>query len=183
MILVTLCGCGVLTIAALLGLMAALIAGHPAAGAAPDQCALVNIARSPPLQGLEPKALADLSRTIWAEGRGESLCGQTAIGFVVVNRIASNRDEWGYSVSEVVRKPNQFAVWNGAKKHRRLMLLDQSDPAFRTAQLAAALALSHAVSDPTGGSTHFIATRIKPPAWARHMIARRIGRHTFYKAR
>jgi len=134
----------------------------------------------PPLQ-LQPGALEDLSATIWAESRGESLCGQIAVGFVALNRALSSNEAWADSIAGVVRQKHQFSVWSGKARVKRLEVLNEADAGYVRARLAAALVLNGAVSDPTKGSTYFTAASISTPRWAKGMTRLRIGNHLFYR--
>jgi spore germination cell wall hydrolase CwlJ-like protein len=125
--------------------------------------------------------LLDLARTIHGEAAGESREGMLAVGFVVLNRIAVDPDRWGHTVSQVVRRNRQFSVWGSAARRRKLMALTDATPGFVSAKAAAALVLRRAVRDPTGGATHFVSTRIRPPRWTHGMTAIRLGGHVFYK--
>jgi spore germination cell wall hydrolase CwlJ-like protein len=178
----TLCAGSALTIAFGLGLLARLITGVPAYGAEPGGCALMLDTTPQPAIKLQASDLADLSRTIFAESRGEALCGQVAVGWVAVNRLRQP-ETWGRSVSAVVRQPHQFSVWTGEARRRRLERLDETEPGYIVAQLAAAMVLSGAVTDPTNGAVYFTSAAITPPRWARGLPRQRIGGHVFYRSR
>jgi len=175
------CAVGALAAAMLLFILASLVTGAPAYGAGRGACDLTLDTGARPAFRLAAGDLADLSRTVWAEGRGEPLCGQVAIAYVAINRAVTNPDAWGSTVSGVVRRRHQFSVWNTPKQRARLERIDETDAGYLQAQLATSLALSGAVADPTGGATYFVSARIAPPRWARRMTALRIGGHVFYR--
>lgn len=176
-----LCAAGALTIALLLGTLASLITGAPAYGGERAGCILAADAR--PALAVSAQGLSDLSRTVWAEGRGEHFCGQVAIAMTAINRMRHDPATWGGTVSAVVRQPRQYSVWNTARQRKRLEQLGDSDPAYQTARRAALVALSGKVKDPTGGALYFTSARLPRPAWARGMTAQRIGGHIFYRRR
>jgi N-acetylmuramoyl-L-alanine amidase len=150
----------------------------------PDTCQLILDMTPEAPRKLAPSDLADLSRTIWAEARSETLCGQIAVGFVALNRSTHDPATWGSTVSAVVRKKDQFTPWAGKASRARLMALNVSDPSYLTATLAASLVLSGAVQDPTQGAMWFHTLTMVPPRWARHagkpLV---IGQHLFYGRR
>lgn len=51
-----------------------------------------------------------LSRTMWAEARGEGRTGMLHVGSVVLNRV--EHGYWGNSIKRVVLSPSQFSVWH-----------------------------------------------------------------------
>lgn len=127
-------------------------------------------------------ALLDLARTVWAESRGEAVTGQLAVAYTVLNRLDRDPARWGRTVSEVVRKPRQYSVWNTPALRRRLMALTAATPGFSRALDVAELALSRKARDPTGGALHFHSIRIHP-RWARGLTGVRIGHQIFYQGR
>lgn len=175
----------VLFLAAALSLLVGLVSSQRATGAGrPDPCGLTLDLTPEAKQRLARGDLRDLSRTIWAESRGESLCGQIAVGYVALNRTIQDPATWGTTVSAVVRKPDQFTPWSGKASRARLEALNVSDPAYLTAVLAASLVLSGAVQDPTQGAVFFHSLTLVPPGWARHAgkpVV--IGKHLFYGRR
>lgn len=165
-----------------LALLLRLVAPVHASGAGrPDPCQLILDMTPEAPRRLVKGDLRDLSRTIWAEARGESLCGQIAVGFVALNRTIQDPATWGTTVSAVVRKPDQFTPWSGKASRARLMALDTSDPSYLTATLAASLVLSGAVQDPTQGALWFHTLSMVPPRWARNAGKPVVlGSHLFY---
>jgi uncharacterized membrane protein len=154
---------------------------HAVGAGRPDPCQLILDLTPEAPRRLAPADLADLSRTIWAESRNQSLCGQIAVGFVALNRTIQDPATWGTTVSQVVRKKDQFTPWTGKAARARLMALDVSDPTYLTASLAASLVLSGAVQDPTQGALWFHTLSMVPPRWAKRAgkpVV--IGHHIFY---
>jgi N-acetylmuramoyl-L-alanine amidase len=136
-----------------------------------------------PVITLEPGDIRALAEVIYGEARGESWCGQVAIGWVVVNRIKVDPKTWGATVAQVVNKPNQFSAFGKADPNlKRMKRADESEHAFFTASMAALSVLSGA-PDPTGGATYFH-TRGILPDWARTtVVTQRIGDHVFRKGK
>lgn len=124
-----------------------------------------------------------LAQTVWGEARGEPAEGRIAVAHVVLNRLRSRKWFGGRSVTEVCMRPWQFSCWNESDPNFRSMhflTLDQEP--FQDAYLAALAAIRGYTPDPTGGATHYHATSIKPPAWARGQTpCATIGRHVFFK--
>jgi N-acetylmuramoyl-L-alanine amidase len=143
------------------------------------QAVLLSLVLSLWAKPAKASELLDLARTIHGESSGESRDGMLAVGFTVINRIATDPKRYGATVSEVVRRRGQYTVWSTAARARRLMALNDDTPGFISAKAAAALVLRRAVKDPSGGATHFHSVRIHP-AWARGP-GLRLGGHIFYR--
>lgn len=126
--------------------------------------------------------LDTLARTIFGEARSESLQGQVAVAWVVLNRVARPR-WWGHTIEEVCLKPMQFSCWNYDDPNRvKLIAASLEDRAFLAAFGAAALAMSDTLHDPTQGATHYYATYIPRPSWAEDMQPTvSIGLHQFLR--
>ena len=172
-------------LAAGLGLLVTLVQASPAFTAEPaDPCDLQLRALERPPFRVNGGDLEDLARTVFAEARNQNLCGQIAVAFVAVNRVSRDPAEWGASVSAVVRQPRQFSPWTGARQIARLEALDELDPGYLAAHLAASLVLAGAVKDPTSGSTYFHTRDMTPPRWTKRLVRTvRIGDHIFYRSR
>lgn len=73
-----------------------------------------------------------LSRTMWAEARGEGRLGMLHVGSVILNRVKDTR--FPDTIRRVVLQPRQFSVWNQSNpNYRRIRSVDLSDPVFRVA--------------------------------------------------
>jgi N-acetylmuramoyl-L-alanine amidase len=139
---------------------------------------------------IRPQDIDSLTRTLWGEARSETLEGKVAVAHVVLNRL--KRPGWWSrqrgdgipddSIEAVCRDPWQFSTWNSGDPNRaKLEAVDLGDGAFRDCMLAALLAVTGRAADPTRGSTHYHATRIRAPRWARgRSPAVVIGRHLFF---
>ena len=127
-----------------------------------------------------------LARTLWGESRGEQLAGQIAVAWTIRNRVndGKTRSWWGEGYAGVCLKPYQFSCWN--KSDPNYLYLSGAKPIpFRElaqAKIAADQVLAGKVPDPTGGATHYYATRIKAPAWAANAKQTlKLGGHVFFK--
>jgi N-acetylmuramoyl-L-alanine amidase len=149
------------------------------------------------------------SRTIFGEARGETLQGQVAVAWTVLNRALidlggdGKPDWWGEGILQVCRKPGQYSCWSGAAwnaANRRAMERAQvGDPDFLRCLAVAHMTIAVAIGaigdpdfdDPTTGSTHYFAPASvgEPPAWAwvrtpdgrtPRRPACSIGRHVFF---
>lgn len=77
-----------------------------------------------------------LSRTMWAEARGEGRVGMLHVGSVILNRVKDGR--FRNSIRGVVLQPSQFSVWSRSNpNYRALMSSTINDPVFRVALDAA----------------------------------------------
>jgi spore germination cell wall hydrolase CwlJ-like protein len=172
-------------VAALFGLLVAVVQGRTALAAAPrEPCDLVLRAGDRPRFRINAGDLEDLSRTIFAEANNQSLCGKIAVGFVAVNRVEKDPATWGETVSAAVRKRHQFTPWTGARSRARLERLDELDAGYLEASLAASLVLTGSINDPSLGATYFHARSMVPPRWAKRMVRTVvIGGHVFYRGK
>ncbi len=127
-----------------------------------------------------------LARTIWGEARGEGEKGMKAIACVIFNRLKISKRNgsywWGNSIIQICQKPFQFSCWNKDDPNfPRISAVSEGDLQFATALRIARRALAGALSDPTGGATHYHAVGITP-YWVRNeKPVAVIGRHVFYK--
>ncbi len=120
-----------------------------------------------------------LALSIYWEARGEQRAGMYAVGWVVLNRVASR--EFPATLCDVVRQggerpPCQFSWWCDGKSDR-----PRDRASWTTAQLIAATLLSKPPPDPTKGALFFHSVDVRVP-WrkARNKTAE-IGRHVFYR--
>jgi len=122
-----------------------------------------------------------LSRTIWGEARGELFLGQVAVAHVIKNRLLTGR--WGASFDQVCRWPAQFSCWNDGDPNKfKAMTVQLSDSAFLRAKGIASLVVSGDLPDPTKGATHYFATSIPEPGWAKDMVTTVVlGNHRFLR--
>ena len=128
-----------------------------------------------------------LARTIYGEARGESVRGQEAVAAVVINRVRRAAERggywWGGTVVDICTKPFQFSCWNPNDPNRaKIEAVAADDPAFACGLRIAKRAVRGALSDPTGGATHYHTAAIAPSWAAGHEPSARIGNHVFYNS-
>lgn len=126
-----------------------------------------------------------MARTVYGEARGESFEGQTAVAWIICNRLTDGR--FGKSIEEVCLHPKQFSCWNQDDPNRnRVLTTGDNDYAFQRAKGVTALVASLDLRDPTKGATHYYATELerdgRSPAWSDAMVTMAIiGGHRFLK--
>jgi hypothetical protein len=107
---------------------------------------------SPLLAKTSKNDLDCIRQVVWAEARGESKVGKSAVAHVILNRAKSYRK----SPCSVVRERGQFKRGNPPKDFY----------------------VGISPTDPTGGATHFRTKDMK--SWMGIPRKIRIGGHTFY---
>ncbi len=126
-----------------------------------------------------------LARTIYGEARGETVRGKEAVAAVVVNRVRRSRQRdgywWGDDIAQVCLKPWQFSCWNPDDPNlSRIIAVGIENRTFQSCIRIARRAATGALTDPTGGATHYHGRAANPP-WARGKApCAEIGRHLFY---
>ncbi len=126
-----------------------------------------------PTLTIEPPELGCLTRAIYHEARGESPDGMTAVGYVILRRLALGR--WGTTICEVVEAPDQFSWHSDGKPDAPADL-----GAYRVALHAAVQVLTGRAEDTSRLATHYYAHALTTPAWAASLIPTAIvGGHTF----
>lgn len=120
-----------------------------------------------------------LALAMYWEARSEGVPGMEAVGWVVLNRLASG--DYPGTACEVVRQggvqpPCQFSFWCDGRR-------DTPDErqSWAVALDTAERLLTDPPADPTGGATLFHRTDVRP-AWAQRLERTgRIGRHLYYR--
>lgn len=108
-----------------------------------------------------------LARTLYGEAEAGDEADAIAIACVVLNRVAAKR--WPNTVSGVCLQPAQFSCWN-ADNPRLGELRSPVMPTgkwFKRCDAIARDALAGRILDPTNGATHYYATYVAAPRWAR----------------
>lgn len=140
---------------------------------------------------VDPHEKKCLAVTIWGEARGESIIGQQAAGYTVINRATKT------PVCKVALAKFQYSVFNNNPALRLAAKSLTIDPHLKNAtdqkswKLALEVAddiLSKRVADPTNSATHYIADKLmhqrgyKYPKWSKeYMQVASIGGHRFFK--
>lgn len=132
------------------------------------------------------------AKTVAGEARGETLGGQQAVAWVIINRVRADLhgdgkpDWWGEGISGVCLKKNkagkyQFSCWNEGDPNRAYIeKLTAADTEYQWALYALLGAVTALVHDATCGSTHYHSLNADP-AWAIGVTpVASIGRHRFY---
>lgn len=125
-----------------------------------------------------------LTRTLYGEADARNEADAYAIGCVVMNR--TRHKLWPDDVSEVCLQPWQFSCWNpGDPGRERITKVKANDPWFlKCREIARSLIAGG--EDVTNGATHYYATYIPKPKWAKGKRAcyevhhRRSGSHLFF---
>jgi spore germination cell wall hydrolase CwlJ-like protein len=133
-----------------------------------------------------------LATMVYGEARGEQETGQIAVAYSAVNRATGNK-----SLCDVVLAPKQYSIFNNNPALRAAAQSLHLDPmqknpidkgSWKKAQHVADIVFRRKVSDPTDGSTHYLAPavmRIKGyvyPKWSKqYTLTTVIDNHKFYK--
>lgn len=120
-----------------------------------------------PSLAVADEEVKNLAKVIYAESRGECLEGKIAVGAVVMNRL--NSGGYGRSITDVIKKPGQFASIDWISDG----MLNSNPECMQAAKLA----LSG--QDPTCGMLYFNSDKNS----IKHIRPDRvyIGNHQFYK--
>lgn len=105
-----------------------------------------------------------LSRTLYGEAEAGNAADAKAIASVIMNRV--HHQKWPDAAAEVCLQPWQFSCWN-ANDPNRARILAAKGPWFDRCREIALTALNSTLEDPTAGSTHYYATFVKKPKWAK----------------
>jgi spore germination cell wall hydrolase CwlJ-like protein len=123
-----------------------------------------------------------IASAIYFEARGEPIQGQAAVAWVIYHRTASER--YPDTACEVVTQDEhrrgecQFSYMCDGKREDI-----HDDWAYAKALLVTMLTAGNFLRDPTGGATHYHATRVHP-WWATELQRTiRIDNHIFYRGR
>lgn len=120
-----------------------------------------------------------LALTLYWEARGESERGRIAVGWTVLNRVASNvfpDSPCGVVFQGGESPPCQFSWWCDGNSDR-----PRDRDSWRRAQVLAARLLTNPPADPTNGALFFHSRGVRA-SWApRREKTVRIGNHVFYR--
>jgi tape measure domain-containing protein len=120
-------------------------------------------------------------RTVIGEAGGESDLGMTGVAHVILNRLMSR--VWGDSLSDVIKAPKQFSVWNsGDPAGDMARRVDVNSSAYQRAARIVDLVMSGATEDPTKGARHYYNPSTASPSWGPQLAKENdvtIGNHRF----
>lgn len=155
-------------------------ARHGRTGALPWPClaGMFALAASAVATADDPRQC--LATTLYFEARAQDEAGMTAVGQVVLNRVAS--DEFPDRVCAVVREggetpPCQFAYWCDGRSDRP----DADDPDWALARQVADRLLERRPRDRTGKALFFHSADIEPPWVLPRQRTTRVGDNIFYR--
>ena len=122
-----------------------------------------------------------MARTIATEAGGESLKGQIGVGYVILNRTLS-KWQGKDTVTEIIKSPYQFSVWNKNSKVDP-NAIKPDDDSYKTALKVIEGITSSKYKDPTGGASYYWNPNVaKRKSWmspAEKENKLTIGKHTF----
>ena len=120
-----------------------------------------------------------MTRTVYAEGRGEPPEGQEAIATIILNRAKKQR----VSPAVACLKSTHFSCWNNARSNDAnqlaMMTADLSDPVYRQC-LESVLRAVRAPSRMLKGYRHYHTVGVSP-RWSRGKPYVTIGGHRFFR--
>lgn len=112
-----------------------------------------------------------LARTLYGEADANNGVDARAIANVIMNR--TKHTNWPQSVREVCLQPWQFSCWNTNDPNRARILAAEGPWFDRCKEIATEVYNGGAVYDQTKGATHYYASYVKKPKWAK-------GKHPVY---
>jgi len=124
------------------------------------------------------EALICIATAVYFEARGEPIEGQAAVAWVVHNRVESRRypDNACDVVHEHDHRQCQFSYMCDGKREDI-----HDNVAYTRALVITMLTAGNIMVDPTGGATHYHATKVTP-WWASDLQrTAKIDNHIFYK--
>ena len=124
---------------------------------------------------LDPKETKCIATAIYHEARGEPIMGQAAVGYVINNRVFSER--YPDTACGVVYQPWQFSHIKDAKP-------DYNSDAWKRAVQVAAFTQVGLIEDETEGATMYYSHAVmnNPPKWDFSKLAfvGELQGHSFY---
>lgn len=111
-----------------------------------------------------------LARTLFGESESNNERDAVAIASVIMNRVSL--PNWPDTIEEVCLQSWQFSCWNENDPNReRILNADNRSSWFRRCQAIAEKAAAGKLKDPTIRSTHYYATYVAIPRWAKGKTA------------
>ena len=105
-----------------------------------------------------------LARTLYGEAESNNTEDAKAIANVILNR--QTFSNWPDTISEVCQQPFQFSCWNTSDPNRQRILAAKG-AWFEICKSLAVEAIDGGLHDTTNSSTHYYATYVKSPRWAK----------------
>lgn len=108
-----------------------------------------------------------LAKTLYGEAEAHDEGDALAIAHVIMNRVAL--PNWPSSIAEVCLQPYQFSCWNVDNPRRGEIAglkRGTNDWYNRLIEIARSV-INGETTDPTGRATHYYASYIKEPRWAK----------------
>lgn len=125
-----------------------------------------------------------LAEAVFFEGRSESVKGQYAIAYTIINRRDSGKypDNVKGVVDQKRRGICQFSYMCQISAKDRLAAIENDDQSWQTALDVAYNTYTKKATDPTRGADHYHTKQVKP-VW-RHQLqpALALGNHIFYRS-
>lgn len=132
-----------------------------------------------------------LALTIYGEARGESIDGQVAVAWVVMNRLSLLPGRYK-NVKDVCLKPLQFSCWNSDDPNRKIleeMATEIENGTITNDLYKQCLVIARNIRnfiDNTHGATNYLTKNLytsdKCPRWAIGVkLTATIGNHVFMK--
>ena len=150
---------------------------------APTVTSLDLVVQVPPPPQVDAASLECLAKTIYFEARGESVRGQTAVGYVIVNR--TNDPRFPSTVCGVVHQKNPTKGKKVAYSCQFHWYCDglpdtiKDQKAYSKILDVARSVLESAVSNPVGKSLYFHASYVQQQKKS-YAIRYKVGNHIFY---
>lgn len=113
---------------------------------------------------MDTEDILTLARTLYGEAEANNETDAEAIAHVVMNRV--RLPNWPDDISEVCLQPWQFSCWNQNDPNRARILKAKGAWFDQCKQIAETVAKGLS-PDPTNRSTHYFASYVKRPAWAK----------------
>ena len=123
---------------------------------------------------LSPKQTKCIAHAVYHEARGEPIMGQSAVAYVINNRVAHKR--YPDTACEVVYQPWQFS-------HIKQTVPDYDSKAWARAVEIAAYSQVGLIQDETQGATMYVNLNKVKPKWdfSKLALVGSLQGHTFYK--
>jgi len=118
-----------------------------------------------------------ISKTLWAEVRGESFDGIKAVASVIMNRAKQDIN----NIKDVILKPKQFSCWNNGTPV--VTIKNDSDNLLWMSIMLLAESMINGGFIPIGDWTHYYNPKLCNPKWAKGISFVDIGNHRFLKTK